>query len=69
MTEGHVVLMVETADNDGAKASDARGGSGLAGLRERLAVVDGTLEAGLLGDGVPAGATGLAPAAVPGGMS
>ncbi|MFE0255410.1 sensor histidine kinase [Streptomyces sp. NPDC059010] len=42
--EGRVVLTVE---NDGAAgASDGGGGSGLAGLRERLAAVDGTLEAG-----------------------
>jgi two-component system, NarL family, sensor histidine kinase DesK len=48
--EGRVVLKVE---NDGAAgASDGGGGSGLAGLRERLAAVDGTLEAGRVGDGV-----------------
>ncbi|MEU6545747.1 histidine kinase [Streptomyces sp. NPDC046859] len=48
-TEGRVVLTVE---NDGAAAaSDGGGGSGLAGLRERLAAVDGTLEAGRVGEG------------------
>lgn len=47
--EGHVVLTVE---NDGAAgASDGGGGSGLTGLRERLAAVDGTLEAGRAGEG------------------
>ncbi|WP_316771329.1 sensor histidine kinase [Streptomyces sasae] len=46
--EGCVVLTVE---NDGAVASGSGGGggSGLAGLRERLAGVDGTLEAGPVG--------------------
>ncbi|MEV7387500.1 histidine kinase [Streptomyces sp. NPDC091215] len=46
--EGYVVLTVE---NDGAVASGSGGGggSGLAGLRERLAGVDGTLEAGPVG--------------------
>ncbi|MFJ3306201.1 sensor histidine kinase [Streptomyces sp. NPDC086549] len=45
--EGHVVLTVE---NDGASgAPDGGGGSGLAGLRERLAVVDGILTAGAVG--------------------
>ncbi|MFI6033830.1 sensor histidine kinase [Streptomyces sp. NPDC051315] len=82
VTEGHVVLTVE---NDGAEASGAssvtgggaRGGSGLAGLRERLAGVDGTLEAGLAGAGVfrvvaevplaePAGTGGTGEAAVVG---
>ncbi|GHH06336.1 sensor histidine kinase [Streptomyces lanatus] len=48
--EGRVVLKVE---NDGAAgASDGGGGSGLAGLRERLAAVDGTLEACRVGEGV-----------------
>ncbi|MEH0577535.1 histidine kinase [Streptomyces sp. B21-108] len=49
-TEGHVVLTVE---NDGA-GSPAEGGrgSGLAGLRERLQGVDGTLESGLVRAGV-----------------
>ncbi|MGW3951017.1 sensor histidine kinase [Streptomyces sp. NPDC004752] len=45
--DGRVVLTVE---NDGRSgASDGGGGSGLAGLRERLAAVDGTLEAGAVG--------------------
>ncbi|MFF5144191.1 sensor histidine kinase [Streptomyces sp. NPDC013157] len=46
--EGCVELTVE---NDGvvARGSDGGGGSGLAGLRERLAVVDGTLDAGPVG--------------------
>ncbi|MFF9274196.1 sensor histidine kinase [Streptomyces griseosporeus] len=47
--EGHAVLTVE---NDGADAVAGGGGSGLAGLRERLAAVDGTLTAGPVGDGV-----------------
>ncbi|GHI06577.1 histidine kinase [Streptomyces cellostaticus] len=45
--EGSVVLTVE---NDGvAGTPHGGGGSGLPGLRERLAAVDGTLEAGLVG--------------------
>ncbi|WP_030422798.1 sensor histidine kinase [Streptomyces sp. SCSIO 75703] len=49
--KGRVVLTVE---NDGAPApsADRPGGSGLAGLRERLAAVGGTLEAGPAGKGV-----------------
>ncbi|MBT3166310.1 sensor histidine kinase [Streptomyces sp. Vc74B-19] len=49
--EGRVVLTVR---NDGAAAphGPARtGGTGLAGLRERLSAVDGTLDAGETGDG------------------
>ncbi|MEU6314721.1 histidine kinase [Streptomyces sp. NPDC047014] len=46
---GPVTLVVE---NDGAPQAPAGPpGSGLAGLRERLAVLEGTLEAGLVGDG------------------
>ncbi|MDX2681018.1 sensor histidine kinase [Streptomyces soliscabiei] len=49
-TAGHVVLTVE---NDGAESpAEGGGGSGLAGLRERLQGVDGTLESGLVGAGV-----------------
>jgi two-component system sensor histidine kinase DesK len=45
--------VVLTVENDGAAgASDEGGGSGLAGLRERLAAVDGTLEAGRAGEGL-----------------
>ncbi|MEU7557242.1 sensor histidine kinase [Streptomyces eurythermus] len=45
--EGRAVLTVE---NDGAVSADGSGsGSGLAGLRERLAAVGGTLEAGHAG--------------------
>ncbi|CAL9490010.1 sensor histidine kinase [Streptomyces sp. enrichment culture] len=47
---GRVVLTVE---NDGAGAAGPNtGGSGLAGLRERLAALEGTLEAACAGDGV-----------------
>ncbi|MEU1082156.1 sensor histidine kinase [Streptomyces sp. NPDC005908] len=49
--EGRVVLTVR---NDGAAAPHGparRGGTGLAGLRERLSAVDGTLDAGETGDG------------------
>ncbi|MFI8341274.1 sensor histidine kinase [Streptomyces sp. NPDC085639] len=46
---GSVTLLVE---NDGAPETPAGPpGSGLAGLRERLAALDGTLQAGLVGDG------------------
>ncbi|BFO22817.1 hypothetical protein SHKM778_92050 [Streptomyces sp. KM77-8] len=47
--EGRVVL---TVSNDGAVAPSGKGGSGLAGLRERLAAVGGTLNAGLAGQSV-----------------
>ncbi|MFE6361347.1 sensor histidine kinase [Streptomyces sp. NPDC057806] len=47
MREGRVVLTVE---NDGAAGAAPKGdGSGLTGLRERLAAVSGTLEAGAEG--------------------
>ncbi|GGS88848.1 histidine kinase [Streptomyces chromofuscus] len=50
MLKGHVVLTVE---NDGVTAvGEGGGGSGLAGLRERLAAVEGTLEAGPAGRGL-----------------
>lgn len=50
VTEERVVLSVE---NDGAlDGVPGGGGSGLAGLRERLSAVDGTLEAGPVGGGV-----------------
>ncbi|KUO08795.1 sensor histidine kinase [Streptomyces sp. DSM 15324] len=52
IAEGRVVLTVE---NDGAEAvrhGAGGGGSGLAGLRERLRQVDGTLEAGFVRPGV-----------------
>ncbi|NUP24482.1 MAG: sensor histidine kinase [Streptomyces sp.] len=55
--EGRVVLTVENdgaagASDDAGGASHGGGGSGLAGLRERLAAVDGTLEAGRRDAGV-----------------
>ncbi|MER6788147.1 histidine kinase [Streptomyces sp. NPDC000658] len=43
--------VVLTVENDGAGPVDAGGGSGLAGLRERLRGVEGTLEAGLVSTG------------------
>ncbi|WP_395576066.1 sensor histidine kinase [Streptomyces sp. BK79] len=52
VSEGRVALTVE---NDGAAepaGAEPSGGSGLAGLRERLSAVDGTLEAGRAGKGV-----------------
>lgn len=46
-------LAVLTVENDGTPPDSRAGtGSGLAGLRERLSVVDGTLEAGPAGGGV-----------------
>ncbi|MFG3662049.1 sensor histidine kinase [Streptomyces sp. NPDC047706] len=50
VTEGRVVLTVE--NNGAAGTAGGGGGSGLAGLRERLAAVDGTLEAGPAGRGL-----------------
>ncbi|GAV46113.1 sensor histidine kinase [Streptomyces acidiscabies] len=44
--------VVLTVENDGASDGVGEGGSGLAGLRERLASVEGTLEAGLVKSGV-----------------
>ncbi|MFI7349170.1 sensor histidine kinase [Streptomyces sp. NPDC049936] len=58
-SEGRVVLTVEndgvldgTGPSGDADAPAGTGGSGLAGLRERLSVVDGTLEAGTVRKGV-----------------
>ncbi|MFJ8539096.1 sensor histidine kinase [Streptomyces sp. NPDC093591] len=69
VSEGRVVLTVQ---NDGAaEAADGGGGSGLAGLRERLAAVDGTLAAGRVEEGmfrlvaeVPLAGAGVREAAV-----
>lgn len=81
VTEGQVVLTVE---NDGMRTAGAQedsgrsvgAGSGLAGLRERLAVVDGTLEAGPVGGEafrvvarVPLGPAGPGAASDPGAES
>ncbi|WP_425247908.1 sensor histidine kinase [Streptomyces sp. NEAU-NA10] len=52
VTEGLVVLTVENDGASEAGGGGAGGGSGLAGLRERLAGVEGTLEAGFAGAGV-----------------
>ncbi|MFF4754724.1 sensor histidine kinase [Streptomyces sp. NPDC002514] len=46
---GRVVLTVENDGRSGTGSGSGSGGSGLAGLRERLAAVDGTLEAGAVG--------------------
>ncbi|MFI1704358.1 sensor histidine kinase [Streptomyces griseoruber] len=50
--EERVVLTVENDGAEAARDGDGGGGSGLAGLRERLRQVDGTLEAGFAGPGV-----------------
>ncbi|MFH8444730.1 sensor histidine kinase [Streptomyces sp. NPDC018026] len=55
MSEGRAVLTVENdgvAEATGEGPPAGPGGSGLAGLRERLSAVDGTLEAGPVGKGV-----------------
>ncbi|WP_328561390.1 sensor histidine kinase [Streptomyces coelicoflavus] len=55
MSEGRAVLTVENdgvTETGGDGPSTGPGGSGLAGLRERLSAVDGTLEAGVVGKGV-----------------
>ncbi|MFC8571408.1 sensor histidine kinase [Streptomyces sp. NPDC057245] len=59
MSEGRVVLTVENDGvaqgpdpSAGADVPAGTGGSGLAGLRERLSAVDGTLEAGAAGKGL-----------------
>ncbi|MFD7062871.1 sensor histidine kinase [Streptomyces sp. NPDC059906] len=55
MSEGRAVLTVENdgvAEATGERPPAGPGGSGLAGLRERLSAVDGTLEAGPVGKGV-----------------
>jgi two-component system sensor histidine kinase DesK len=52
--EGRVVLSVENdgVSEAGAESGAGPAGSGLAGLRERLAEIDGTLEAGPAGQGL-----------------
>ncbi|MEU9220100.1 histidine kinase [Streptomyces sp. NPDC048376] len=53
--EGRVVLTVENdgvVETTGGGSPAGSGGSGLAGLRERLSAVDGSLEAGPAGQGV-----------------
>ncbi|MFJ4558171.1 sensor histidine kinase [Streptomyces massasporeus] len=52
--EGRVVLSVENdgVSEAGAESEAGPSGSGLAGLRERLAEIDGTLEAGPAGQGL-----------------
>ncbi|MFG3717524.1 sensor histidine kinase [Streptomyces massasporeus] len=52
--EGRVVLSVENdgVSEAGAESGSGPSGSGLAGLRERLAEIDGTLEAGPAGQGL-----------------
>ncbi|MFE5756397.1 sensor histidine kinase [Streptomyces massasporeus] len=75
--EGRVVLSVENdgVSEPGAESKAGPPGSGLAGLRERLAEIDGTLEAGPAGQGlfrltaeIPlpsrSGSSGAVPAAV-----
>ncbi|MFJ6074738.1 sensor histidine kinase [Streptomyces sp. NPDC093065] len=55
MSEGRAVLTVENdgvAETGGDGPPAGSGGSGLAGLRERLSAVDGTLEAGIVDRGV-----------------
>ncbi|MFE1443048.1 sensor histidine kinase [Streptomyces sp. NPDC058739] len=68
VAEGQVVLTVRNDGVGGGADGPApgHGGSGLAGLRERLAAVDGTLEAGPVGKGefrvvaqVPLAASGV----------
>ncbi|MEV5463301.1 histidine kinase, partial [Streptomyces cellulosae] len=55
LLEGRMVLSVENdgvaEGRDGTSGSSGSSGSGLAGLRERLAEIDGTLEAGPVGQG------------------
>ncbi|MEU3890609.1 sensor histidine kinase [Streptomyces sp. NPDC029041] len=77
VVEGRVVLSVENdgVSEAGTESGSAPSGSGLAGLRERLAKTDGTLEAGPVGRGLfrltaeiplpsPSTASGASPAAV-----